>query len=338
MKIIIIFDKPESSDTTPDHADVLNQVETVRGALVSLGHECLELGFTADLEKFTRSIKKESPDLVFNLVESVDGKGSLIHLAPAILDTLDIPYTGSKTDSIYRTSNKLHSKEWLNIHGIPTPDYISLNRTAGRAPFTEGEYIIKSVWEHASIGLDNGSILFADSAEMLIREMEKRKKDLGGQCFAERYIDGREFNISILAGPEGPELLPPAEIRFESFSDEQRKIVGYEAKWDQSSFEYNNTVRTFSFSNADNPLLTRLRERSLKCWKIFGIGGYCRVDFRIDKNNRPWLLEINANPCISSDAGFMAAAGRAGLTAEDVVKRIINDSDAVIPGRYRCSE
>ena len=330
MKITIIFDRPESGDSTPDYEDVLNQVETVRSALISIGHECSELGLTADLKDFSRKIKMEAPDLVFNLVESVDGKGSLIYLAPAILDTLDISYTGSKTDSIYRTSNKLHSKDWLNIHGIPTPDYISMDGSAGRASFTGGEYIIKSVWEHASIGLDNSSIVYADSVEMLLKEMERRKKNLGGQCFAERYIEGREFNISILAGADGPEMLPPAEIRFESFNDGQRKIVGYEAKWDQGSFEYNNTVRSFTFSDADTSLLARLKERSLKCWKIFRIRGYCRVDFRVDKNNRAWLLEVNSNPCISSDAGFMAAAGRAGLKAEDVIKRIINDSNTVI--------
>ena len=82
---------------------------------------------------------------------------------------------------------------------------------------------------------------------MLLKEMEKRKKNLGSQCFAERYIDGREFNISMLAGPSGPEMLPPAEIRFESFNERKRKIVGYEAKWDPDSFDYNNTVRSFNF-------------------------------------------------------------------------------------------
>ncbi len=330
MKITIIFDRPEPCDSTPDHEDVLNQVETVREALRSLGHECSELEFTMDLKSFCRKIKQEAPDLVFNLVESVDGKGSLIYLAPAVLDMLGLPYTGSGTDAICRTSNKLHSKEWLNIKGIPTPDYISLHGTNARASFTKGEYIIKSVWEHASIGLDNDSIVSADSVEMLLKEMEKRKKTLGGQCFAERYIDGREFNLAMLAGPDGPEVLPPAEIRFESFYDQKIKIVGYEAKWDHNSFEYNNTVRTFDFSDSDIHLLKRLKDRSLKCWKLFRIRGYCRVDFRVDKNNHPWVLEINANPCISPDAGFMAAAGRAGLDAGNVISRIIDDSNVFI--------
>ena len=338
MKITIIFDKPGYGDIPPDHVDVLYQVESVKETLNLLGHECSELGITADLKSFSCRIKQDAPDLVFNLVESVEGKGNLIHLAPAVLDTLAIPYTGSKADSIYRTSNKLLAKDWLDRNGIPTPDYISPEEKTGRTIFAKGEYIIKSVWEHASIGLDDSSIVWADSVEFLLKEMEKRKKNLGGQCFTERYIDGREFNLSMLAGPDGPEILPPAEIRFESFNNRKRKIVGYEAKWDENSFEYHNTVRTFDFPDSDTPLLKRLKERSLKCWKLFRIKGYCRVDFRVDEKNRPWVLEVNANPCISPDAGFMAAAGRAGLSAGEVVNRIINDSNVIIQEKQSCSE
>lgn len=337
MKITIIFDKPGSGDISPDHEDVLFQVQSVRESLMALGHVCSETGFTLDLEKFSTEIKEAAPDLVFNLVESVGGRGSLIHLAPSILDALRIPYTGAGTDTIYRTSNKLYSKEWLNINGIPTPDYVTPEKISDGRPFTGGEYIIKSVWEHASIGLDNDSIVNADSLDPLLKEMDKRKNSLGGQCFAERYIEGREFNLSILAGPDGPEILPPAEIRFVSFNNQKRKIVGYEAKWDQDSFEYNNTVRSFDFPDSDIPLLKRLKDRSLKCWKVFNIRGYCRVDFRVDNKNQPWVLEINANPCISPDAGFMAAAGYTGLKAEDVIKRIINDSNDTAQVYQPCS-
>lgn len=326
MRIAIIFDRPESGKMSPDHEDVLYQVHNVKNTLTSMGHQCIETGFTLNIEKFCADIRKIAPDLVFNLVESVGGKGNLIHLAPSILDSLGIPYTGSGTDAILRTSNKLFSKEWLNINGVPTPDYVSLDNRTGKPTFTHGEYIIKSIWEHASIGLDNDSVVSGDSLEVLFKEMNKRKRNLGGQCFAEKYIDGREFNLSILAGSDGPEILPPAEIRFESFNDQKRKIVGYKAKWDQDSLEYSNTLRAFNFPDSDTPLLMRMKRRSLKCWELFRINGYCRVDFRVDAKNQPWVLEINANPCISPDAGFMAAAVHAGLKTEDVMERIINDS------------
>jgi D-alanine-D-alanine ligase len=94
------------------------------------------------------------------------------------------------------------------------------------------------------------------------------------------------------------------------------------------SFEYRNTIRHFVFSKKDDQLLTELSAITLKCWKVFNLHGYARVDFRVDEDGKPWVLEINANPCISPDSGFVAAAGQAGLNFETVVRHIIND----IPG------
>ena len=65
---------------------------------------------------------------------------------------------------------------------------------------------------------------------------------------------------------------------------------------------------------------------ALQCWKLFELRGYARVDFRVDAHNRPWVLEVNANPCISPDSGFVAASQKAGLTFEQVIDRIITDS------------
>ncbi len=211
-----------------------------------------------------------------------------------------------------------------------TPAYITLEDFKNNDVTLNGEYIIKSAWEHASIGLDDASIIKPASSRELLNEMQKRKVSLGGMCFAEQYIDGREFNLSMLAGPDGPEILRPAEIRFLSYGSSKRKIVGYDAKWAEETFEYSNTVRSFDLSNDDLPLIQRLKEISLKCWRLFNIGGYCRVDFRVDKANNPFVLEVNANPCISPNAGFMAAAGQSGLKMEDVIKRIINDSKNIL--------
>jgi D-alanine-D-alanine ligase len=332
MKIIIVYDKPasgdirENSDISPDHADVLIQVQSVRAALITMGHEVSDAGFNLNLEAFKDLVISSAPDLIFNLVESVGGRGSLIHLAPAIFDFLNIPYTGAKTDTMYKTSNKLLAKELLKAKGIPTPVYFSVDDLTGSGITLNGEYIIKSVWEHASIGLDDSSVVMPGSGMELYEEMKKRKGLLGGQCLTEQYIDGREFNISMLAGSDGPEVLPPAEIRFLSYDNSKKKIVGYDAKWAEHTFEYSNTVRSFDFNDDDLPLLDKLKDISLKCWQLFNMGGYCRVDFRVDEANNPYVLEVNANPCISPDAGFMAAAGQAGLNASDVIKRIINDA------------
>jgi D-alanine-D-alanine ligase len=155
--------------------------------------------------------------------------------------------------------------------------------------------------------------------------LEFRARQLGGSCFAERFIPGREFNLSLLAGPEGPEVLPPAEIVFEGYTEDMPRIVDYRAKWDAAAFEYHHTPRRFDFDASDNDLLTRLKALARQCWDHFELQGYARVDFRVDEAGRLWVLEINANPCLSPDAGFAAALERGGIDYVAAVGRIVAD-------------
>jgi D-alanine-D-alanine ligase len=148
---------------------------------------------------------------------------------------------------------------------------------------------------------------------------------MGHECFAERFIDGREFNLSILAGVQGPQVLPPAEIRFD-FPPGRKRIVDYRAKWDEESLEYRATRRSFEFAPDDAPLLERLESLALRCWRLFELKGYARVDFRVDGEGNPFVLEINANPCISPDSGFVAAAARAGILFWELACRIVADA------------
>jgi D-alanine-D-alanine ligase len=102
--------------------------------------------------------------------------------------------------------------------------------------------------------------------------------------------------------------------------------VGYAAKWDEAAAEYRQTPRTFRFPSSDRPLLDELQALARRCWSVFDLRGYARVDFRVDEDGQPWILEINVNPCLSPDAGFAAALAEQGLTIDDAVQRIIEDA------------
>lgn len=121
-------------------------------------------------------------------------------------------------------------------------------------------------------------------------------------------------------------VLPPAEIIFPDYTQEMVRIVDYQAKWEECSFGYNNTVRTFDFGPEDAELLTTLQELALRCWRVFGLKGYARVDFRVDSNGQPFILEINANPCLSPDAGFYAAVQCHGLEFTEAIRQVIVSS------------
>jgi D-alanine-D-alanine ligase len=110
------------------------------------------------------------------------------------------------------------------------------------------------------------------------------------------------------------------------------QIVGYRAKWDEQSFEYQHTFRRVAFSPNDGLLLEQLADLTLRCWRVFDLRGYARVDFRVDAAGRPWVLEVNANPCLAPDSGFVAATQQAGYEFTQVVRRIIADScPALLP-------
>ena len=329
------------TNATEDEKDVLVQVQSVRDALQSLGYATEDVELALDLSSVAKRLLSLKPALVFNLAETVEGRGSLIHLAPSLLEAIGIRYTGASTEAIFLTSHKLLGKRMLAASGIDTPGWAAaeqaLQSRLGFAP----PFIVKSVWEHASLGMADSAVAFSEPE--LESEIRRRSAREGiDQLFVERYIEGREFNLALLGGQEDshfPQGLPPAEIKFVGYPEGKPRFVGYNAKWNASSFEYSSTPRCFDFPAGDAALLADLKRLSMACWELFGLRGYARVDFRVDSEGRPWVLEVNTNPCLSPDAGFMAAASRSGLSRDDVVRRIVEDScrkatARLTPGRH----
>jgi D-alanine-D-alanine ligase len=312
---------------TADEQDVLTEVETVLAALYALGHRAVRVDFTLDLEEVAERLLGLQTELVFNLVESVKAQGRLIHLAPALLDHLGLPYTGNRTEAVFCTSNKVWGKKFLQASGIATPAWLCSGSFLGH-PELPLPWIAKSVWEHASIGLGSDSVI-EDRATA-----QDRLSQLTSHRFVERYIEGREFNLALLSDGVDPMLLPPAEILFEDYPPGKPRIVDYRAKWEEDSFEYRHTLRRFDFPASDRPLLQRMESIARKCWLCFDLRGYARVDFRVDEQGIPWVLEVNTNPCLSPDAGFMASARRAGLTVDQVVAELIEEAlkERTFPG------
>ncbi len=319
MKIVIVYNLPTKEGRTDD-LDVLVQVNAVQKSLLNLGHEVMLLGVTLNLEQFSENIIELKPDLVFNLVESINGTELYLHFIPVILEKLKIPFTGPSAESLYTTTNKVLTKKLLDLYNIPTPKWL-VSESISEFENFDFPCIIKPIYEDASVGLDDSSIVY--SSEKLKKELLERTEKYG-ECFVEQFIDGREFNISIMNTSEGIKILPIAEIRFEDYPEEKVKIVSYDAKWNESSFEYSHTVRRFDFPERDMSLLADLEKATMNCWDKFNLKGYVRVDFRVDKYDNIYVLEINGNPGIAPDSGFYAASQMYGWDYNKMVQEIIN--------------
>ncbi|MCU0598024.1 MAG: D-alanine--D-alanine ligase [Desulfobacterales bacterium] len=330
MKISIIHDIVGDADSL-DAKDVLYQAASVKEALEVLGHEVAQISCGLDLEKLRGQLLESKTEMVFNLMESMEGQGRLIHLVPFCLDAWKIPYTGNTAEAMMITSNKVMAKRCMEAVGLPTAPWIGpyphriRPNSASPEDKAESLWIIKSVWEHASIGVHQKGLVTATEKELLPL-LKEHAQFLNGDCFAEKFIDGREFNLSVLGGLNGPEVLPAAEILFEGFAPEKPRIVCYNAKWVEDSFEYQNTPRDFKLTKKDGPLVKTLIDLARRCWKEFALSGYARIDLRVDHKGQPWILEINANPCINPDGGFAAAAIQGDITYAEVIERILLDA------------
>lgn len=301
-----------------DELDVLDQVAHIEKHLVDIGISVYRKGITEMFMSEIAELAKEKPDFVFNLVESINNKGELIYFVPALLNLYSIPYSGNSLESIFLTTNKTICSNSMKNAGINNPGSYLPSKPKLLKPGRK--YIIKPIWEDGSLGITSDSVFECKPG------FEAKLKGLDdAHWFIEDFIDGREFNISLLAGKDGPEVLPPAEIVFVNYDESRPRIIDFKAKWEIDSFEYINTVREFPGNKINNHLATNLKEAALSCWHLFSLKGYARVDVRTDNNDNVFVIEINGNPCISPDGGFVAATKEAGYPFTDVLQRIIND-------------
>ena len=317
--VVFLYDKlPEHPNE--DQLDVIRQMKHIRKALLKLGYSTEALPFSIDIQGMIMELKRLNPLVVFNLVETLEGTGQLLHFAPSILNFLKIPFTGVSLEALFITTNKILTKKQLRLLGIPTCEWFTLDNLKDLDP--RQTYIVKPINEDGSLGLDEHCV-FSGNDKAFIKKLNRYHKK---NFFIEHFIEGREFNLSLLGGKQGPQVMPPAEILFIDYPQEKPRMVGFNAKWTEDSFEYNHTPRTFRYKQSDQPLLDDLRRIALKCWAAFELSGYVRVDFRVDKQGHPFVLEVNGNPCISPESGFVAATKRAGLVFTEVINRIMEDA------------
>jgi D-alanine-D-alanine ligase len=302
-----------------DDEDTLVQAESIRAVLRQCGYDTTTIHFALDLQCVQNWISALAPKFVVNLVESIDGSSRLIHLAPALLDCMALPYTGCGAAATMLSSDKIYAKRQLRAAGLRTPDWVSGSMLPDREPFS-GPWIIKSVHEHASIGLDGSSV--TNNWAEIPYLISKRHQCYGGAWFVEKFVEGKEFHLSLLGSSRKVFLLPFAEMLFVDYPENKPRIVDYAAKWIKKSFEYKHTIRFFVDPQADSHLVRTLNALGESCWWLFDLNGYAEIDVRVDSAGVCWIIDVNSNPCIAPDSGFVAAAMEQGLSYSDLILQV----------------
>jgi D-alanine-D-alanine ligase len=316
MRVVILHsDVPQ--DAPPDEQDTLLQAVAIERTLLGLGHDATCAVFTPDPAALESLVAREDPDVVFNLVESVWGSDLHAPLAAAMLAELSVPFTGTHAASMAACGDKVLAKRVLKNSKLPTPVWSEPPHWKG---IGSGKWIVKSVTEDASYGLDDGAVV--TGRELVAARAQSCAARLGGRWFAERFIEGREFNVALVEREGQPHTLPIGEMVFERWDENRPRIVGYAAKWNEATSEYRDTTRVFGWHEREPDLRASLEKLSKACWNVFGLTGYARVDFRVDVENRPYILEVNPNPCLEPNAGFAAACVQAGVSYDELIDDI----------------
>jgi D-alanine-D-alanine ligase len=315
---VLVLHSDVAPDAPADEQDTLWTVDAVKEALASRGYGVTSAAFAPQPAHLRGLLATHRPDVVFNLTESVFGLGQFATVAAQMLEMCGVPFTGNPGGAMALAGDKPLTKSFLRTLGLPTADWSVGPGWDGLD--AERMYVVKHATEDASIGLDDAA--FVPGSGVAARAAVSAAAH-GGRWFAEAYLPGREFNVSAIEIDGKPRVLPIPEMRFENWQEGRVKLVGYAAKWDEESSDLVNTARAFGIDQKDTTLAGALRGLVEKCWTLFGLRGFARVDFRLDDQDRPTILELNPNPCLESGAGLAAAAAETGLSYADLVETIL---------------
>jgi D-alanine-D-alanine ligase len=328
ISVLILHNSPQLSAGqafAESEAGVLAEAQAVSRALDKLRIPHRVVG-VREFEELPGVLSASDEPVVFNLVEGFWMDPHRANLVPPVIRSFGKACTGNDTQGLLLSLDKWQSKTLLTAAGIPTPKGLLVppGQPLPTRGLFEGPYLVKPIQTDASEGIDKTSIV--PNAGQALRQIVQRIHDqLAQPALIEQFIDGRELNISVINRKGEMEVLPLAEIDFSAFEAGRPRIVGYEAKWREDSFEYHHTPRIIP-APLPKRVAERVRELAAASCRTLSCLEYCRVDFRLDKANQPYVLEVNANPDIAPDAGFAAAIKAAGISYPAFVKLEIENA------------
>lgn len=316
--------KEEELDFEPyfeiEESDPIKEYEEIAEALREGGYDAYILNIRDDIDIFFRDYKKNKPDVVFNLVEIYKDKAGLEMGFAGILEMLQIPYTGAPPIALGNCQNKAFAKKILRCEGIKTPKFQYI--TEEQSVYRHGlkyPIITKPALQDASVGIDTTAVV--TNHKQLKERIEYLLWEYDEPVLIEEYIEGRELNVAVLGDGE-LQVLPISEIDFSTMPDHLYNIVSYQAKWEPTHEAYHKTIPICP-SPLPKKIEKQAKDIALKCFKIMGVRDYSRIDIRLSENNELYVLEVNPNPDLTADAGFMRSAGVAGYTYKSALRKIV---------------
>ncbi len=307
-----------------DASSVQASARAIANALEVSGYTTELVGLHGrEVFEVVQRLRTSTSDLVFNLCESMAGDSCNEPTFAGLLDLFRIPYTGADLVALTLCLHKRRSKDILLGRGIATPPYRFLSDMTALADPTletlDYPWFLKLAHEDASVGITEENVV-RDAAALRARA-GAMFAEFAQPVLAERYIDGREINVTLLGNGSDLRVLPLHEIDFAAMPAGRPRIVSYAAKWDEAHVDYAGT-KPVLLRDASPALVARCEEAARGAWDAHGLRDYGRVDLRVDRTGTPYVIDVNPNPDISPGAGVARSAAVAGMSYEQLIAAI----------------
>lgn len=322
-RIAIVYNEPYPSrydvlGETKAVLGVLEAVAAVRQALLEISHQVVLVPLVPPLEQADKNLRDLDTDLVFNLFEGFPDDPETEAIVPEVLSARGISCTGCSAAALRLALDKAKVKVMLQAAGVPTPDFQLLNPGTLRLFRLGYPCIVKPCSEDASHGLSADSIV--NDGIALAKQVSFISNTYKGDVLVEEFIDGREFNATVLGNSAGT-VLPVSEITY-TLPAAMPRLLTFSAKWEPDSLYFQGT-KAICPANVGAEERQRITETALAAFKLLGGEGYARVDMRADQAGQMNVIEVNPNPDISPGAGAILQAAAAGMPYTQFIQKIV---------------
>ena len=315
-EVVTAEDPTLSSDTIEKNAEM--EYHVARG-LRALGHEVDVMPFGPDVGANVEALRSHNPELVFNLTEWFKGNRRMDTNIAALLDLLQMPYTGAGPIGLMLCRDKAACKSILRHHRIRLPHFITIP-PGRRKPGARMVYpaIVKPLYEDGSDGISLASIVQDEAA--LIERVRMIHEKRGQPALCEAFIAGREIYVGII-GNERLRAFPPREVLFGRTDDGGPGIATARVKWDEA-YRKKWDIR-YVHAELEPDLERKIIRVCKRIYRYMQIRDYGRIDLRITPENDIEFLEANPNPNLAPDDELAEAAQKAGLSLPDLLDQIV---------------
>jgi D-alanine-D-alanine ligase len=323
MKIALTFNlKKEDKSKPADYFSEFDSEETIdaiTNALRSRGHSVVFV--EADQPDLFSHFRNNRVDMVFNIAEGKHGKFRESEI-PAVLDYLDIPYTGSNTFSLALALNKAMTKKILKADNIPTPNFqVFIKGDEKLDPELKFPLIIKPNREGSAKGISLSNVV--KTGDELYNKIKELIQTYRQEMLVEEFIEGKELTVGILENGKTT-VLPILEIDFSTCVKSGEFFYSWRMKEYQGDDQLGLTPTFHCPARLDQETEKLVKDTALRTHRAIGCFDISRTDIRLSRDNIPYVLEINPLPGLNPrESNFPLMAYAAGMKYEDIIDSIL---------------